>query len=109
MKKQEIVDYNKANLEKLSTEDRGLILSDYTEIEPYYFKGNIDFHWYKKVPGGWEPHVCKRTKYTCTILQDDGSMYQFGFSNRNRLLNKIKHIQSLTGNIIAKVIAIQEA
>lgn len=108
MKKQEIIDYNSVNLEKLSEENRKLILSDYVEIEPYYYKGNIHFHWYKRVPGGWEPQVCKRTKYTCTVIAEDGSMWQFGFNNRNRLRNRIKHIQAVNDNVIAKVIAIQE-
>lgn len=108
MKKQEIIDYNKVNIEKLSDNDREVLLDDYTEIEPYYFKGNLHFHWYKRVPGGWEPQVCKPTKYTCTVLASDGSMWQFGFDNRNRLRNRIKKIQSINSNIIAKVIAIQE-
>lgn len=109
MKKQEIIDYNKANLEKLSTEDRGLILNDYTEIELYYFKGNLHFHWYKRLPNGeYEQCTCKPTKYTCTVIASDGSMWQFGFNNRNRLRNRIKHIQAVNTNVIAKVIAIQE-
>lgn len=108
MKKQEIIDYNKVNLEKLSDDDRGCILSDYTEIEPYYFKGNLHFHWYKRLPGGeYVQHTCKHTKYTCTILASDGSMWQFGFNNRNRLRNKVKQIQAINSNVIAKVIAIQ--
>lgn len=109
MKKQEIIDYNKVNLEKLSSTDRGLILSDYTEIEPYYFKGNLHFHWYKRLPSGeYESYTCKPTKYTCTIIASDGSMWQFGFNNRNRLRNKVKQIQAVHDNVIAKVIAIQE-
>lgn len=108
MKKQEIISFNHVNLFGLSKENRELILNDYIEIEPYYFKGNLHFHWYKKVPGGWEPQVCKRTKYTCTVIASDGSMWQFGFDNRNRLRNRVKKIQSINDNIIAKVIAIQE-
>ncbi len=109
MKKQEIIDYNKVNLEKLSENDRKTILDDYTEIEPYYFKGNLHFHWYKRLPGGeYVQHTCKLTKYTCTILASDGSMWQFGFNNRNRLRNKVKQIQAVHDNVLAKVIAIQE-
>ena len=109
MKKQEIIDYNKVNLEKLSENDRKTILDDYTEIEPYYFKGNLHFHWYKRLPGGeYESHTYKPTKYTCTILASDGSMWQFGFNNRNRLRNKVKQIQAVNDNVIAKVIALQE-
>jgi hypothetical protein len=109
MKKQEIIDYNKVNLEKLSAEERELILSDYTEIEPYYFKGNLHFHWYTRLSSGeYESHTCKPTKYTCTIIASDGSMWQFGFNNRNRLRNKVKQIQAVNENVIAKVIAIQE-
>lgn len=109
MKKQEIIDYNKVNLEKLSDDNRKLILNDYTEIEPYYYKGNLHFHWYKRLPDGkYEQHTCKPTKYTCTILADDGSMWQFGFNNRNRLRNRVKYIQANSDNVIAKVIAIQE-
>ena len=109
MRKQEIINYNKVNLEQLSTEDHEAILNDYTEIEPYYFKGNLKFSWYKQTPNGWEevpPH--KQSKYSCTILASDGSMWQFGFNNRNRLRNKVKQIQSINANVIAKVIAIQE-
>lgn len=109
MKKREIIDYNKVNLEGLSSTERETILEDYTELEPYYYKCNIQFHWYKKIPGGMEAVPCKPTKYTCTVLASDGTMWQFGFSNRNRLRNRIKHIQSINGYVIAKVIAIQEA
>ena len=108
MRKQEIIDYNKVNLEKLSDDDHKTILADYTEIEPYYFKGNLQFNWYKQTLNGWEKMPCKSTKYSCTVLASDGNMWQFGFNNRNRLRNKIKHIQSINDNIIAKVIAIQE-
>ena len=109
MRKQEIIDYNKVNLEKLSDDDRKTILNDYTETEPYYYKGNLDLSWYNRMPGGEYVRVpCKHTKYTCTVLASDGNMWQFGFNNRNRLRNKIKHIQSINDNIIAKVIAIQE-
>lgn len=115
MRKQEIIDYNKVNLEKLSEDDRKTILYDYTETEPYYFKGNLDLSWYNRMPGGEYVLVpCKHTKYTkytkytCTVLASDGNMWQFGFSNRSRLRNIIKKIQSINDNIIAKVIAIQE-
>lgn len=109
MRKQEIIDYNKVNLEKLSDDDRKTILADYTETEPYYFKSNLDLCGYKRMPGGEYVRVpCKHIRYTCTVLASDGSMWQFGFSNRNRLRNKIKHIQSVHDNVIAKVIAIQE-
>ena len=108
MRKQEIIDYNRVNLEKLSEENRKLVLNDYVEIEPYYYKGNLHFHWYKKTPGGWEQITCKPTKYSCTVIAEDGSMWQFGFDNRNRLRNRIKMIQTINDNVIAKVIAIQE-
>ena len=108
MKKQEIIDYNKVNLEKLSDDDRKTIINDYTEIEPYYFKGSINFHWYKQTPNGWEEVPHKQSKYSCTVLASDGSMWQFGFNNRNRLRNIIKKVQSINDNILAKVIAIQE-
>lgn len=108
MRKQEIIDYNKVNLEKLSTKDLEAILSDYIEIEPYYFKGNLHFHQYKRLPSGeYESHTCKPTKYSCTVLASDGNMWQFGFNNRNRLRHKVKHIQAINSNVIAKVIAIQ--
>lgn len=108
MNKQKIIDYNRVNLEKLSDDDRKTILSDYAEVEPYYYKGMLHFHWYKRSPDGWEQQTCKPTKYSCTVLASDGSMWQFGFSNRNRLRNRIKKIQSISDNVIAKVIAIQE-
>lgn len=109
MKKQEIVDYNKVNIEGLSNEDRELVLNDYSEIEPYYYSGNLHFHWYKRLPNGkYEQHTCKPTKYSCTIIANDGSMWQFGFNNRNRLRNRVKQIQAVNDNVIAKVIAIQE-
>ena len=108
MRKQEIIDYNKVNLEKLSDDDRKTIINDYTEIEPYYFKGSINFHWYKQTPNGWEEVPHKQSKYSCTVLASDGSMWQFGFNNRNRLRNIIKKVQSINDNILAKVIAIQE-
>ena len=109
MRKQEIIDYNRVNLEKLSDDDRGIILNDYTETEPYYFKGNLDLCGYKRMPGGEYVRVpYKYTRYTCTVLASDGNMWQFGFSNRSRLRNIIKKIQSINDNIIAKVIAIQE-
>lgn len=108
MRKQEIIDYNKVNLEKLSDNDRKTILNDYTEIEPYYFKGSLKFNWYKQTPNGWEEVPHKQSKYSCTVLASDGSMWQFGFNNRNRLRNIIKKVQSINDNILAKVIAIQE-
>lgn len=108
MRKQEIIGYNKVNLEDLSSTDRETILNDYTELEPYYYKCNIQFHWYKKVPGGTEVIPCKPTKYICTVLSSDGNMWQFGFDNRNRLRNRIKQVQSINEHILAKVIAIRE-
>lgn len=108
MRKQEIINYNRVNLEKLSDDDRKTILYDYTETEPYYYKGNLDLFWYKRMPGGEYVRVPCNSKYTCTVLASDGNMWQFGFSNRNRLRNRIKHIQFINDNVIAKVIAIQE-
>ena len=107
MTKQEIITYNLDQLSRLDKDQKETILADYTEQEPGYYTGCITFHCYKKVPGGWDPQVSKPTKYTCTVLIEDGNMYQFGFSNRNRLRNRIKHIQSIHDNVAGKIIAEQ--
>ena len=118
MKKQEIIDHNKVNLEKLKTVAgyaKETFEHDWklTETEPGYYTTPRPDHWdydyvlnrstgnYDRVhkPGRYN------AKYVCIMYMEDHSMYEFGFTYRNRLRNTIKDKQSIWCNIVGRIIA----
>ncbi len=77
MKIKQIVEHNLVNFERLSgIYPKALFLKEFnlTESIPGYVKGPSDFI----------------TRYTVIVYMKDNCIHQFGFSNRNRLRNKLK-------------------
>lgn len=118
MKKQEIIDHNKVNLKNLSAVvnyDKETFEHDWhlTETEPGYYTAPRPDHWdydyvlnrstssYDRIhtPGRYN------AKYVCIMYMEDDSMYEFGFTYRNRLRNTIKNKQAIWNNIVGKIIA----
>ena len=93
MRKQEIIDYNLVNFDKLIAANypKSVFINDFNLDEPetgYLTSGK-----------GYGSH-----KYTSILYMSSSSMYEFGFTNRNRLRNWIKKIQSYDDCIVARFI-----
>ena len=118
MKKREIIDHNKVNLNKLNTVAgyaKETFESDWhlTEVYPGYYTTPRPDHWdydyvlnrstgnYDRVhkPGRYN------AKYVCILYMEDHSMFEFGFTYCNRLRNIIKQKQAIWCNIVGKIIA----
>ena len=91
--------YNRVQIEKLTKEQREIILDGHKESNYIKYSYTVD------KPESWSCNY----KYMCTVLLWDDKGFdgwiKFGFTNRNRLRNRIQHLQSCHKNIVAKVIA----
>lgn len=93
MKKQEIIEHNLVNFDRLIAANypKATFISDWSLEEPetgYLLSKDYDGH-----------------RYVGILYMSDGSMYQFGFTNRNRLRHMIKRVQSEYSNVVARFIA----
>lgn len=93
MRKQEIIEYNLVNFDRLIAANypKATFISDWSLEEPeagYLLSKDYDEH-----------------RYVGILYLSDGSMYQFGFTNRNRLRHMIKRVQSVYNNVVARFIA----
>lgn len=118
MKKQEIIEHNKINLMNLdavANYKKETFESDWhlTETEPGYYTAPRPDHWdYDYVYNKETDHYDKvhrpgryNAKYVCILYMGDDSMYEFGFTYRNRLRNIIKDKQTVWNNIVGRIIA----
>lgn len=118
MKKQYIIDHNKVNLDNLNAVvnyDKETFEHDWhlTETEPGYYMAPRPDHWdydyiYNRSTDNYDRvHKPGRynAKYVCIMYMEDDSMYEFGFTYRNRLRNIIKQKQSIWCNIVGRIIA----
>lgn len=102
---QEIKDHNKVNLDRCSSKQRYYALKEVPGleyVEPNMFKSRYRFS---------NSHA---DKYVCTLIlwdketNDLYSIIQFGFSNRNRLRNRLQALQKQWDNIVCRIISINE-
>ena len=116
---QEIRDHNKVNMSRLTAKQLTCLLYDVPGLEPepdHMFKSKIRFDKYVRVAGTgvYELRKGKPDKYACTLIlwdketNDLYSILQFGFSNRNRLRNRLQALQKQWGNIVCRIISINE-
>lgn len=118
MKKQYIIDHNKVNLDKLKTAvgyAKETFEHDWklTETEPGYYTvprpDNWDYDYVFNRSTGNYDRVHKpgryNAKYVCIMYMQDDSMYEFGFTYRNRLRNTVKSKQAIWCNVVGKIIA----
>lgn len=116
---QEIKDHNKVNMNRLTTKQLECLLNDVPGLEPmsdHLFKSKIRFDRYVRVAGKgvYELRKGKPDKYACTLIlwdketNDLYSILQFGFSNRNRLRNRLQALQKQWDNIVCRIISINE-
>ena len=114
----DVVICNKVNLEKLNAVAgyaKETFEHDWqlTEVSPGYYTTPRPEHWdydyvYNKETGNYDKvHKPGRynAKYVCILYMEDHSMYEFGFTYRNRLRSVIKQKQSVWNNIVGRIIA----
>lgn len=116
---QEIKDHNKVNMSRLTAKQLNCLLNSVPGLEPesdHLFKSKIRFDRYVRVAGQgvYELRKGKPDKYACTLIlwdketNDLYSILQFGFSNRNRLRNRLQALQKQWDNVVCRIISINE-
>ena len=102
---QEIKDHNKVNMSRLTAKQLTCLLNDVPGLEPkpdHMFKSKFVLN---------KNHI---DRYACTLIlwdketNDLYSILQFGFSNRNRLRNRLQALQKQWDNIVCRIISINE-
>lgn len=117
MKLNEIIAHNKANLERCTEKQANCMRNNMPGLDEdsdtkNKFISHCRFDRYVRKAGHYELVKGRVPKYVCTCLcwsKDYDScrcFIQFGFNNRNRLRNRLQHIQKNNDDIVCRVISI---
>lgn len=118
MKLDEIIAYNKVNLERC-TEKQATFIKDYMRgvkcsDTDYLFVSECMFFKYVRRVGHYELVQQPVPKYICSVLYWNKEtdrckrVHQFGFNNRNRLRNRIAALQKENKDIVCRIISINK-